>query len=125
MKEAVEAPITLAKALAGAGSGAHAADNARKASPVPPAPAKSDRILFPEDNFTTGPANAEVIHPPPALSANNARITAHCEAWFFEVSPAHGTGIASFITRSLLTGAVSLQGNDRRDGTSVRIMAGL
>jgi hypothetical protein len=115
----------VSEALAGAGPGAHAADNAREASPVPPAPAKSNRILFPEDNFTTGPANAEIVHPPPALSTNNTRITAHCEAWFFEASPAQGTGIASFVTRGLLAGAVSLQGNNRGDRTSVRIMAGL
>lgn len=85
----------------------HAANNAREASPVPPAAAKSNRILFPEDNFTTGPANAEIVRPPPALGANNARITAGRIAWFLEVSPAPGTGIASFVTMGLLTGVVS------------------
>jgi hypothetical protein len=92
---------------------------------MPPAPAKSDRIFFPEDDFTTGPANAEIVHPPPALGTNNPRITANRVAWFSEVSPAQGTGIASLVTKGLFTGVVSLQGNNSRDRMSIWTLTGL
>jgi len=124
-EEGSKGTYTISKVLASTSPGPHVADNARKASPMPPAPTKSDSIFFPEDDFTTGPANAEIVHPPPALGTNNPRITANRGAWVFKVLPAQGTGIASLVTRGLFTGAVSLQGNESRDRPSVRTLTGL
>lgn len=102
----------------------HAADEAREASPMPPTPAKANCVLFPEDDLATGPANAEIVHPPPAVDANDARITADYIARLFEASPAQGTGVALDFKRRFVMGAVSLQGNDSRNGMSVGTLTG-
>jgi hypothetical protein len=121
----VRGACNVSEAFVAVGKQPHTADEAREASPVPPAPAKADRILFSKDHFATRPTNAEIVHPPPAIHANNARITADYMAGLFEVPPAQGTGIPSFTKVSLLFGIVSLQGNHSRNGTSVGILTGL
>jgi hypothetical protein len=106
------------------GRGPHAADEAREASPMPPAPAKTNGVLFPEDDFATRPADAKIVHPSPTVDADYARVTANCMTRFFECSPAQGANVAFFIQICLLMSAVCLQRNDSRDGMSVGSLTG-
>jgi hypothetical protein len=121
----IKGTCNVSESLAKIDKEPHTADKAREASPMPPAPAESNRILFSEDDLATGPANAEIIRPPPAVNTNDARITADCVARLFKASPAQGTGIAFFFRTGLAPGVVSLQGNDSRNGMSVGTLTGL
>ena len=115
----------VSRDLAETGKGPHAADEAREATPVPPAPAKSNCILFSEDDLATRPTDAQIIQPSPAVDAHETGITANYVAWLIEVSPAQSTGITFLVKVGPLPIVVCLQGNDGRDGTSVRRLTGL
>jgi len=71
-----------------------------------PTQAKADRVLFPEGDSAACPADAQVIHPPPAVDADNARVTANRVAWLLEASPAQGASIVFLSMVAFLMSAV-------------------
>ena len=40
---------------------------------MPPTPPKPDRVGLAEDHFTTGPADTDIVHPFPAVQADDSR----------------------------------------------------
>ena len=99
----------VSKGWAEVGGGPHAANEAREATPVPPAPAKSNRTVFPEDDFTTRPTDTKIVQPLPTIDANDTRVTANRMTWLLEKFPAQGTGIVFLAKAGFLISVISLQ----------------